>query len=213
MQAHNPPVDFQNEAASIGTNSYSIVSKRSVEKIYHAYEPPFLKPFVPKFKRRAPLINRGYWLRTIAIENAIKHFLRQPVDRQKIIMNLGCGFDPLPFRMKYKQLAGEAKFIDVDYAALIRQKLAIIREDVVLSPYVCKESTQLEYGDAQITDFGWYCAVGCDLGDIETMSRVFEDTVNLVDCEILFLAEVSITYMPLNKADDLLRWTASHEHG
>jgi tRNA wybutosine-synthesizing protein 4 len=213
MQAADPLVDRQNEVASIGTNSYSIVSKRSVEKLYHSNDPPFLKPFVPKFKRRAPLINRGYWLRTKAIENAVEIFLHRHVDRPKAIVNLGCGYDPLPFRMKYKQLAADAKFIDVDYTALVRQKLAIINKDDLLNPYVSKEWQTLDYGDAQITDFGWYCAVGCDLGDLETMSRVFEDVVDIVDCEILFLAEVSITYMPLQKADNLLQWTASHEHG
>jgi tRNA wybutosine-synthesizing protein 4 len=34
-----------------------------------------LKPFVSKFKKRAPLITRGYWLRTRAIEDAVNRFL------------------------------------------------------------------------------------------------------------------------------------------
>jgi tRNA wybutosine-synthesizing protein 4 len=208
-------VDMQNEAASIATNDYSIVSKRSVEKIYTPDDPAFLKPFVPKFKRRAPLINRGYWLRTKAIESKIVRFLSRYRTRPKVVVNLGCGYDPLPFRMRHKPLAVEnIRFIDVDFADLIHRKLNIVTQDNVFSPYLAKDQyTELNCGDAYIADFGWYCLVGCDLGDINTLSRVFEDVIDVVDAEILFVAEVSITYMPLYKADSLLQWTASHKYG
>jgi tRNA wybutosine-synthesizing protein 4 len=205
---------YQDEAASIETNSYSIISKRSVEKLYYPNDPSFLKPFVPKFKRRAPLINRGYWLRSKAVESAVETFLASPDDRTKVVMNLGCGYDPLPFRMKYKNVPGHVKFIDVDYSDLIRRKITAIRQDHKLKQYVeedlCKSSV---YGGSPITDYGWYCLVGCDLGDIDTLSRIFEDVIDIVESDILFVAEVSITYMPLLKSDRLIQWAASHEHG
>lgn len=50
-----------------GTNNSSIVSKRSVEKLYTQVLQPELgewfQYFVPKGKRRSPAINRGYWIR------------------------------------------------------------------------------------------------------------------------------------------------------
>ena len=33
----------------------------------------------------------GYWLRMHAIEQVIKQFLEQPSEKQKIVLNLGCG--------------------------------------------------------------------------------------------------------------------------
>jgi tRNA wybutosine-synthesizing protein 4 len=214
MESQDQSADTQNEAASIATNDYSIVSKRSVEKLYEPEDPPFLRPFVTKFKRRAPLINRGYWLRTKAIESIVVNFLSRHGDRPKVVVNLGCGYDPLPFRMKHKHVADDVKFIDVDYADLIHRKSDIIAQDSVFGPYVVKEEyLELNYGDAYIANFGWYCLVGCDLGDIDTLSSVFEDIIDIVDSEILFLAEVSITYMPPQKANDLIQWTASHEYG
>ena len=45
------------------TNNSSIVSKRSVERLYFPTEAHFLRYFVKKPQRRSPLINRGYWLR------------------------------------------------------------------------------------------------------------------------------------------------------
>lgn len=73
------------------TNNSSIVSKRSVERLYYPDEPHFFRYFVKKPQRRAPLINRGYWLRMKAIEHVIHDFLIEPSDRPKVVINLGCG--------------------------------------------------------------------------------------------------------------------------
>jgi tRNA wybutosine-synthesizing protein 4 len=49
---------------------------------------------VKKFQRRAPLINRGYWLRLRAIDVIVREFLERPAlssPRKKVVINLGCG--------------------------------------------------------------------------------------------------------------------------
>ena len=100
------------------TNDSSIVSKRSVERLYFANEPHFHRYFVKKPQRRSPLINRGYWLRMRAIgeeclllysvpmnlktnadegiacrsDHVVHQFLELPSPlKPKIIINLGCG--------------------------------------------------------------------------------------------------------------------------
>jgi hypothetical protein len=75
------------------TNNSSIVSKRSVEKLYYPDEPHFFRYFVKKFQRRAPLINRGYWLRLRAIDVLVRDFLRgaKARGRRGVVVNLGCG--------------------------------------------------------------------------------------------------------------------------
>lgn len=73
------------------TNNSSIVSKRSVEKLYYAHEPQYFQHFTGKFKRRSPLINRGYWLRMRAIEHTVEKFLEEPSGKKKLVINLGCG--------------------------------------------------------------------------------------------------------------------------
>lgn len=73
------------------TNNSSIVSKRSVEKLYYAGQPEYFRYFVGKFKRRSPLINRGYWLRMKAIEYAVSRFLSERTANKKVVINLGCG--------------------------------------------------------------------------------------------------------------------------
>lgn len=73
------------------TNKSSIVSKRSVEKLYYDGQPEYFRYFVGKFKRRSPLINRGYWLRMKAIEYAVSRFLSERTAKRKVVINLGCG--------------------------------------------------------------------------------------------------------------------------
>lgn len=73
------------------TNKSSIVSKRSVEKLYYSGQPEYFRYFVGKFKRRSPLINRGYWLRMKAIEYAVSRFLSERTAKRKVVINLGCG--------------------------------------------------------------------------------------------------------------------------
>lgn len=73
------------------TNNSSIVSKRSVEKLYYDGQPEYFRYFVNKFKRRSPLINRGYWLRMKAIEYAVSRFLSERTAKRKVVVNLGCG--------------------------------------------------------------------------------------------------------------------------
>ena len=74
----------------MGTNSSSIVSKRSVERLYLP-KPHFYRYFVRKPQRRSPTINRGYWLRMRAVNWVVRKFLERQTDREKVVINLGAG--------------------------------------------------------------------------------------------------------------------------
>lgn len=80
----------KNAGLVMATNNSSIVSKRSVEKLYLP-EPHFFRYFVKKPVRRAPTINRGYWLRMRAIDWVVKQFLEKSTDKGKVVINFGCG--------------------------------------------------------------------------------------------------------------------------
>ncbi len=59
--------------------------------MYYPDATHFFRYFVKKFQRRAPLINRGYWLRLRAIDVVVRQFLTRPSGRKKLVINLGCG--------------------------------------------------------------------------------------------------------------------------
>jgi tRNA wybutosine-synthesizing protein 4 len=211
-----PSTKEKQDEAIIGTNDYSIVSKRSVEKIYYADEPEFLRPFVGKFKRRAPLINRGYWLRMKAIEQVVKNFIDEKSEKSKIVVNLGCGYEPLPFRMlwKYSNQCRGMKFVDVDYPQLIQKKVEIIRKNSIFSDLLdVREATKNNTTSSILLNDGQYCAVACDLGDTKTLDQVFRTELQLQNHSVLFIGEVSIVYMEVKQADQLIKWTSSFDDG
>ncbi|KAK0741628.1 hypothetical protein B0T21DRAFT_381455 [Apiosordaria backusii] len=130
--AKSPAAKAQDDQV-MGTNSSSIVSKRSVEKIYHPAEPPFFRYFVSKYQRRAPLINRGYWLRLRVIDVLVRDFLKRPLrvregKKRKVVVNLGAGSDVLPWQCltRYGGFCQGVKFIDVDFLELMERKRGVV---------------------------------------------------------------------------------------
>lgn len=58
-----------------------------------------------------------------------------------------------------------------------------------------------------------YMAVGCDLKDLETLERVLRAEFDAPETTFLFVAEVSVTYMPVKDADALLCWASTLDNG
>ncbi|CAN9197823.1 unnamed protein product [Alternaria sp. RS040] len=133
----------------MNTNDSSIVSKRSVSKLYLSHEPDFYEPFVPKFLRRilAQLMQRK---RDTMLSNGL---LRD---------------------------------------ALLKTKLRHAEQPVYLRS-------------------DRYMALGCDLKDLVTLERLLRAELDVPSSSILFVAEVSVTYMPLNDSDALIRWASTIE--
>lgn len=252
------------DEAIIGTNDYSIVSKRSVEKLYYPTEPQFLKAFVTKYKRRAPLVNRGYWLRMRAIERAVQDFLEEPHGQPKIVVNLGCGYDHLPFQSLFRYPDSKVRYVDVDYPQCIDKKVEIIRGEELYIKHVGtvypvdplprniansgnfssihpgdSSAKSVKNGDLQdqsaknksslpttggsfktavvepkassrSTRFSSerYVAIGCDLRQLAALKEALVREVDILNRAVLFVAEVSITYMDVEAADTVIRWAA-----
>ena len=77
-----------------GTNDFSIVSKLSASSLGYFCD-EFLEEMVDKRKRRAPLINWGYYLRYKSLEytfeKAVNHLCNGGKSFQ--ILSIGAGFD------------------------------------------------------------------------------------------------------------------------
>lgn len=58
-----------------------------------------------------------------------------------------------------------------------------------------------------------YMALGCDLRDLTTIERILKTEFDCSSTSILFVAEVSVTYMPVSDADALIRWASKLEDG
>ncbi|KAL9111039.1 MAG: hypothetical protein Q9227_004472 [Pyrenula ochraceoflavens] len=190
----------------MATNNSSIVSKRSVERLYYP-EPHFIRYFVSKPVKRSPLINKGYWLRMWAMQRSIEEFLRTSGGR-KIVLNLGCGADPTPFRWLSKdpKLCSDVIFVDVDHPQLMKAKVEIIRRTSQLYSLLSNAQDQVE-GSFILLKSDQYVAIGCDLRNLGALKEACKSIIG-EGMSILCLAEVSITYMELQNSNALISWAA-----
>lgn len=204
-----------------GTNNSSIASKRSVEVLYYpklrANESldgqetlEYFKYFVPKPLKRSPCINRGYWLRLHAIRsqlNEISAKVKGPV----VVVNLGCGFDPLPFQLldrrnkDSKDYWDRFTFLDVDYPELINEKLSIIEANDELKKIVGEPVAHGKYLK--------YSLVPCNMNYPDSFGQLI-DSLNDKECTKVFIAEVSLAYMKPDQADQIIELCskATHAH-
>lgn len=122
--------------------------------------------------------------------------------------------DPIPFQWlaQDRQLCGAAKFIDVDFEELMISKREIIRNTPRMKDLL-SINAEVPQENGIVFDSEEYVAIGCDLRNPRRLERLLKSVVDLDDCLILCLAEVSITYMASEDSDALIAWTSTLSPG
>ncbi|XP_051877081.1 tRNA wybutosine-synthesizing protein 4 [Pristis pectinata] len=195
------------DAAVQGTNDSSIVSKCSMVNLGY-FTDGFLKGFVNKTSRRAPLINRGYYVRAKAVDYSVRCFLQHTESYpRRQILSLGAGFDSLYFRLK---ASGELKNVimyEVDFPDVVQRKATLIKNKQELVELIgCTD----EIGPAQM---GRLCGVdykllGIDLTEIVELDNTLMEIGLNPACPTLLLSEVVLTYMKNESSSAVIRWAA-----
>ena len=112
---------------------------------------PFAKYFVSgEGQRRLPIINRGTYVRTKAIDNLVDEFLSKNPTQEKQIISLGAGSDTRFFRLMSRKPVSHGRGIllrpnviyhEIDFKANTIQKLHPITEFSELSGHVASPVT------------------------------------------------------------------------
>lgn len=189
-----------------GTNNSSIVSKRSVEMIYTSKLDPqageWFKFFVKNAKRRSPAINRGYWIRMESIKSMITRIIKMNPTKEICIVNLGCGYDPLPFQLLAEKKHNNVSFLDFDYPDLLERKVSMVKNSPeILSLLGDEIETDKSLGVLFSSDK--YKIVACDLKDHKLYAKQL--SLLLDDSKVaIFVAEVSLAYMKPEHANPVI---------
>ncbi|KAJ1975876.1 tRNA methyltransferase ppm2 [Dimargaris xerosporica] len=221
-----------------GTNDNSIVSKRSADCIGYFREEQFLRHFVARKKsRRAPVINLGYFARSVVMDYFTSWHLNVPMStitqeqgvesarplpgplaapseyapaspsRRKIIVLLGCGFDPSYFRMRTRHITQPYAYVEVDFPELVQRKSRIVQQDPELQAILASRHPEYQSNGNIVADD--YYLIGSDLKYPDRLSQAFSNVgLNPAD-EMLFISEVALVYMAPTDADRVIQW-ASH---
>ena len=113
--------------------------------------------------------------------------------------------DVLPWQChaRHSSACDQVLFIDIDYPDLMHKKRAIVLEtpelkELLGQDFIVGESDILLRSER-------YCQIGCDLRQLQRLRATLETFLSLDDCDVLFVAEVSVTYMDTASADSLLQ--------
>ncbi len=123
--------------------------------------------------------------------------------------------DVLPWQCltRYRADCEGARFVDVDFPDLIERKKGTVLGTPELVGMLDGVRTE-GLAAPLVLESEQYVQIGCDLRDLKTLQRGLEAAVgDLAECEFLFVAEVSITYMEREGADKVIRWASTVGNG
>uniref|UniRef100_A0A7M4G1W8 tRNA wybutosine-synthesizing protein 4 n=1 Tax=Crocodylus porosus TaxID=8502 RepID=A0A7M4G1W8_CROPO len=191
-------------AAVQGTNDSSVASKCSAAARGYVQD-GFLRCFVSKTRRRAPLVHRGYYVRAQAVDRCVRGFLLQSRGcPQRQILSLGAGFDSLYFRLKTAGLLSHAVVYEVDFPSVVSRKAALIRGTKDLAMVVGGAGGAMSFVGED------YKLLGVDLSELSQLEKALKEAGLDSEVPTMFLAEVVLTYMENSRSDALIRWAAQH---
>jgi len=125
---------------------------------------------------------------------------------------LMCGSDPLPWQClsRYPEASKRALFIDIDYKDLILKKRAMIKATSQLNSYF---TNVVETDSEVLFKSDQYVQLGCDLRNLKLLEDTLKTVIDFENTKVIFVAEVSITYMEKKTADDLIKWASALPDG
>lgn len=196
------------DTAVQGTNDSSVVSKVSTAAQGY-FQDVYLQHFVCKMGRRAPLINRGYYVRWRAVDHCVRRFLEITAHCSKRqILSLGAGFDSLYFRLHSSGVLTGAVVFEVDFPDVARRKSALINSNNILREQLDAHgqppTEHLYLSSSQ------YRLLGVDVRQLSQMEKALESSGFEWKAPTLILSEVVLTYMETKWSDSVISWTANH---
>lgn len=162
---------------------------------------PYAKSFLAQgeqITRRYPIINRGTYVRTTAIDNLVRRFLQHEPGQRKQIVSLGAGSDTRFWRLWSEGTSGTFAKVDyheLDFEVNVNQKRASTRQSPSLTD-VTQEALKA----------GWrYHLHALDLRDLTNKSP---PQIPYLDPELptLILSECCLCYLPPDTAASVLQY-------
>ncbi|XP_038154393.1 tRNA wybutosine-synthesizing protein 4 [Cyprinodon tularosa] len=194
------------DTAVQGTNDSSVVSKASAAAQGY-FSDAFIQHFVCKVGRRAPLINRGYYVRWKALDHCVRRFLHVTADRpKKQVLSLGAGFDSLYFRLHADGVLGGAVVFEVDFPDVARRKAALIAADAALRGML-DSCLPPQAGPVQVSS-SRYRLLGLDVREESPVEEALSAAGLDWAAPTLILSEVVLTYMETRWSDAVIGWAA-----
>ncbi|KEF60493.1 uncharacterized protein A1O9_02054 [Exophiala aquamarina CBS 119918] len=173
-------------------------------------EDPFARLLAPGdgVQRRLPLMNRGTYVRTAAIDKIVYRFLSSRESGRKQIISLGAGSDTRYFRLKQKQRGLDLAYHEIDFAANTQRKISHLRSVPFSNQAKSLCGIDLQASDVEVsqdrtklssTDYFIHPQ------DLRSLPKI-ETGLTGIDTSLptLILSECCLIYLPPDDADSVL---------
>jgi len=165
----------------------------------------FIQYFVRNIpQRKAPEINRGYYVRHFSILTIVEKFL-SATNCQCQIVSLGSGFDTLYWNLDKKQISPSYGFYEIDMKPVVQKKLRCIQTKPTLSQVFKGEVKTL---DSQLHSQDYHL-LPCDLADIQNLRQILLGSGLDLSKPTLFIVECVFVYMKHENVKQLLNFISS----
>ncbi|KAI0478277.1 leucine carboxyl methyltransferase [Xylaria cf. heliscus] len=195
-----------------GTDTDAAVSRMSAADLGYLDDPYarfFIQaPAIGAAVRRLPIINRGTYTRTTALDRLIGAFLSATEGQERQIVSLGAGTDTRVFQLL--KGGNQSKFIyhEVDFPTVTDRKFHVVRATAALSALIPKSNFIEEshtWCDEALPGASQYWCHGLDLRDLSKpdvtpLSGLREDIPTLL------ISECCLCYLEVAEASKAVKY-------
>ena len=209
------------------TNDDASQCKRSAVTLGY-WQDPYLNALVkPSLSnqeiRKAPEIHLGYFTRVTSIWNLLIKAINKVSDIQgkgaKIqILNLGCGYDTLFWRLQ-DYLASTSRhdmvkcFVDIDLPEVTAKKcMSVRRSNNLIAKVAGDGNEEVKFSRTDMHGHNFHI-VAANFTDLELLEKKLSECAGFsYDTPTIFLCECVMVYIEPAKATNFLKWTTSKFH-
>jgi [phosphatase 2A protein]-leucine-carboxy methyltransferase len=149
---------------------------------------PYIEYFVPMEVRQIPPMNLGYFVRTLAMSEAVSRF--QKVHGESIqVVCLGGGYDTLFWRLRDKNVK-VGHWFDIDLPHVVSRK-SLVFDNEIFQP------------------LDNYSLLECDMAQPNLLENVLKSNGFVVDVPTVFLDECTLIYVEPNSVDLIIKFAGS----
>ncbi|KAL7922352.1 S-adenosyl-L-methionine-dependent methyltransferase [Trichoderma austrokoningii] len=200
------------------TDTDAAVSRLSAVDVGYLSD-PYARYFVSSLggppARRFPIINRGTYTRTAAIDHLVYSFLSEAREGTAVatrqIVSLGAGTDTRPFRLFGQQHQGQPNLIyhEIDFSVTSAKKLKTVEGVPPLASILTDRSTGETSNWSSKPPNGEYYCHGLDIRQLSPASSTETLPGLRTDVPTLILSECCLCYLSREESDSVLEYFAS----
>ncbi|KAL7916069.1 S-adenosyl-L-methionine-dependent methyltransferase [Trichoderma velutinum] len=200
-----------------GTDTDAAVSRLSAVDMGYLSD-PYARYFVTAFDgppaRRFPIINRGTYTRTTAIDNLVHSFLagaegeEQQGGTTKQIVSLGAGTDTRPFRLFSQQSHPQLVYHEIDFSVTSAKKLKTVEAVPPLASVLTNRSTGDTGSWSSQPSNGEYFCHGLDIRRLSPAATEILPGLR-TDVPTLILSECCLCYLSQEESEGVLEYFSS----